>query len=252
MQKKKIATIGVVIATVILAGIAVFTAVRLYQLRQESVSPAAPESEPAAAEPVTESCELLTFNLGAGVICEAKTAYRNDDRNTAGNYYLEGEIAEGETVEPGEIILFGLIPGPSGITKAITITDILPSNLTFLDSDNECSFSSGNNTLTCTLGGTDTQVAFRATVADDATETITNTATFQGEGDEPSTCSTSLTLEGSETTPPTSTPTDTPTTPPTGTETPDPALPEAGISFPTILSSGLGILIILGSLILIF
>jgi len=142
MNKKKIATIGVIIATVVLAGIAVFTAIRLYNLRQESVSPAAPESEPAAAEPQITSCNTLAFTLG---------------------------------------------------------------------------------TPTATPTGTGTP-----TPSDSPTPTPTSTPTG------------------------TATATATPTSPPSGTTTPEPALPEAGISFPTVLSSGLGILIILGSLILIF
>jgi len=40
----------IIVATLILAGIAIFTAVRLYQLRQEAVAPTAPTSEPAAKD----------------------------------------------------------------------------------------------------------------------------------------------------------------------------------------------------------
>jgi hypothetical protein len=53
--KSKFGTILVLIATVILAGIAIFTAVRLYKLRQEAVAPNAPTSKPAAAACV-EQC----------------------------------------------------------------------------------------------------------------------------------------------------------------------------------------------------
>src|SRR5258708_27479262 len=47
--KKNTVTLLIVLATVILAGIAVFTAIRLYQTRQTSVAPNAPSSQPAAA-----------------------------------------------------------------------------------------------------------------------------------------------------------------------------------------------------------
>lgn len=47
--KNKLATSLIVVATFVLAGVAIFTAIRLYQLRNESVSPASPESEPGAA-----------------------------------------------------------------------------------------------------------------------------------------------------------------------------------------------------------
>ena len=58
-MKNKITTIIVIISTLILAGIAVFTAVRLYQLRQVPVAPSAPESKPKAA---ANSCKL-SFTL---------------------------------------------------------------------------------------------------------------------------------------------------------------------------------------------
>jgi hypothetical protein len=47
----KLGTILIIIATIILAGIAIFTAYRLYQLRQQSVAPNAPSSIPKAATP---------------------------------------------------------------------------------------------------------------------------------------------------------------------------------------------------------
>ena len=64
MNRKKILTILIVIATVILAGIAIFTAVRLYQLRNEPVAPTAPTSKPEAATPQTQSCTTLAFTIG--------------------------------------------------------------------------------------------------------------------------------------------------------------------------------------------
>lgn len=63
-MKNKIATIGIIIATLILAGVAVFTAVRLYQLRKEAVAPTAPTSKPKAQE-VPVACTSLAFTLGA-------------------------------------------------------------------------------------------------------------------------------------------------------------------------------------------
>ena len=67
-MKNKITTIIIVTATIILAGVAIFTAIRLYQLRKESVVPTRPESKPAAltASPSVSSltsCTALTFNL---------------------------------------------------------------------------------------------------------------------------------------------------------------------------------------------
>lgn len=62
--KNKLATALIVVATIILASVAVFTAMRLYQLRQSPVSPAVPESEPAASQtPTTNACGTLAFSL---------------------------------------------------------------------------------------------------------------------------------------------------------------------------------------------
>lgn len=48
MNKEKVATTIIVLATLILAGIAVFTALRLYERGSQPVSPAAPASQPSA------------------------------------------------------------------------------------------------------------------------------------------------------------------------------------------------------------
>lgn len=61
--KGKFITILVVSATVILAGVATFTAVRLYQLRSQSVSPVTPERPSASTTTPPPACRTLTFNL---------------------------------------------------------------------------------------------------------------------------------------------------------------------------------------------
>lgn len=47
--KKHFVAVAIIVATIILAGIGVFTAIKLYQLRQESVVPTVPQSQPRAA-----------------------------------------------------------------------------------------------------------------------------------------------------------------------------------------------------------
>lgn len=64
--KNKIVTVLILIATLVLAGIAIFTAIRLYQLRQQAVAPTAPTSKPQAQEmPARDlnACTSLTFTL---------------------------------------------------------------------------------------------------------------------------------------------------------------------------------------------
>jgi len=148
MNKKKIVTVLIVFATVILAGVAVFTAIRLYQLRQEAVAPTVPEESEAAA-PAIEECTQLAFTIG-----------------------------EEPTPTP--------TPTPTG-------------------------------TVTPTPTGT---------VTPTPTSTPGPTAT------------------------PTSAPTGTPIAQATPTPTEAAELPEAGISYPTIIGTGVGILLIIASLLL--
>jgi cytoskeletal protein RodZ len=76
MGNKNFTTIIIVIATVILAGVAVFTAIKLYQTRQGTVAPNAPTSKPAAAEPspTATACQALTFTLVSSTPTTTATA----------------------------------------------------------------------------------------------------------------------------------------------------------------------------------
>jgi len=62
--KSKFGTVLVVLITLVLAGVAIYTAIRLYQLRQTSVAPNVPSSFPQAAEIKTNNCKL-TFTIGS-------------------------------------------------------------------------------------------------------------------------------------------------------------------------------------------
>lgn len=62
--KNKVVTALIIIGTIILAGVAIFTALRLYQLRTRPVAPTAPESTPAASEDQEpQACRELAFTL---------------------------------------------------------------------------------------------------------------------------------------------------------------------------------------------
>ncbi len=63
MKQNKAALI-IILVTLVLAGVAVFTALRLYQLRQEPVAPNVPQSTPGAtSNPTTDACEAVAFTL---------------------------------------------------------------------------------------------------------------------------------------------------------------------------------------------
>lgn len=59
--KSKTGTVLILLATLGLAGVAIFTAIRLFQLREQAVAPTAPTSKPAAAVPA--ACTALSFTL---------------------------------------------------------------------------------------------------------------------------------------------------------------------------------------------
>src|SRR5476651_2179738 len=65
--KKNLTTLIIVFATIILAAVAIFTSIRLYQTRQKSVAPNAPSSQPKAATVAPTStpvaCQTLAFTI---------------------------------------------------------------------------------------------------------------------------------------------------------------------------------------------
>jgi hypothetical protein len=87
--RSKITTAGILIVTVILAGVAVFTAVRLYNLRQTSVSPASPESNPLAWD-----CSTYVFAVDAsGKVTVNNNSSRNEALQKAKVYINDALVA---------------------------------------------------------------------------------------------------------------------------------------------------------------
>lgn len=243
-MKNKVVTTVIVLATVILAGVAIFTAVRLYQLREESVVPTAPESVPEAAtledEAIPEACDSLTFTVTPrtpGLSCTAKKAYEDDARNEAESYYLISPIASGTELDPGDVFVYTLSyenTGTATVTGA-TFTDTLPPQLEFVDGDPNCTELSG--VVSCTTGevvpGGSSQKAVRVKVTDNASPgNFTNTATLDPAEGDSSNCSITLSVTEPDV------PTPTPTAPP-ATPTPTPASCNNTCSVDSDCSSGL-------------
>ncbi len=65
-MKNKYTTIGILVSTILLAGIAIFTAIRLYQTRDTAVAPNAPKSNPEAA---AETCGGITGKICSSGVC---------------------------------------------------------------------------------------------------------------------------------------------------------------------------------------
>ncbi|HUC94415.1 MAG TPA: hypothetical protein VMR19_00220 [Candidatus Saccharimonadales bacterium] len=233
--KGKVGTVLILIVTLILAGVAIFTAVRLYQLGNQSVAPNAPSSNPKAAENTTSSSCSLTFTITPqtpGLNCTGKLAYVDDSRNTRGAYHLDpgNNITPGSNVAPGQTIVYdvGYKNTGTATTNSALITDVLPVNVNFVDADNGCTYVSSTRTVTCNLGnvvaGGASQKAIRASILASAPDgSFTNNAVISGTGVKNSECQIALNVQtstGSPTATPTGTPTATPTVTPTATPGP--------------------------------
>lgn len=69
LLQNKIVTSLVIVATLILAGVAIFTAIRLYQLQNENVSLSGPDESGAtnnSPTPTPQACRTLTFSITTG------------------------------------------------------------------------------------------------------------------------------------------------------------------------------------------
>lgn len=254
--KKHLTTVLMIGATVLLGGVAVFTAVRLYQLRNETVAPNAPQSQPAAFTdgPIDISPESGNWNYPNTFIVQNTTSnslelrYHLDcwDESVCNDEEDTVILGPGESFEKG----LGTIcskwqldvswSGGSdwdwgGISEKSN--NCTPSTSTPRPELNSCTqlvFTLGTSTPTVTPTMTPT-----STPTTTATPTSTPTST-------PTVTPTS-----------TPTPTSTATTTPTSTGTPlaqntaSPAsLPAAGVSTPTVIGIGAGILLLIGAFIL--
>jgi uncharacterized repeat protein (TIGR01451 family) len=310
--KGKFGTIIIVLFTLILASVAIFTALRLYQLRQQPVAPNVPSSIPRASE---NACSL-SFTVTPqtpGLNCTGKFAHEDDSRNAPPIYYLDNDIPAGTNVAPGQTIVYAIDYENTGnaTTSSVLLTDVLPTGVDFADAGSGCTYESSTRTVTCSLGGIvpggSSQKVIRVTISTSASAgSFTNTATLSATGVENSECEIALNVQtstGSPTPTPTVTPSVTPTATPnscggtcgsnancgtgfycytalglcrnpscptdadctcpgstptpggTGTPAPTPtptvpALPVSGTDWPTIVGAGIGIFVIIGSLLL--
>ncbi len=228
--RKNLVTILVLGATILLAGIAVFTALRLYQLRQQSVSPAAPTSKPGAQ--ANPACQALSFTLTAPTASPTPTPV------------------------PG---CYGVCTTPSGQSNCptgLTCQTVSGSNICVNPS---CTSNSNCVCATATPTPTPTPTpgvpnACGGTCGSDANcqsgMTCYITSGTSGVCRNPS-CTTSTTCVCATTTP-TPTPSTialaTPT--PTAVRTAKPQLPQAGVSTPTWLGIGAGAILLIGAILL--
>ena len=190
-MKNKYTTIGVIIVTILLAGVAIFTALKLYQTRNTAVAPNVPSSKPRAAvdeptiaptlAPVVNTC-VLSFALTTNTSTPTATA---TSTSSATPTATSTATATATTT-----------PNPQ-CNNSCTSNSNCPSGLM-------CYIANGATTGNCR----NTQCL---------SETDCTCATVTG----------------------------TPTAVPS-----QPSLPNAGTTWPTMLATGFGIIVIIGSLLL--
>lgn len=156
-----------------------------------------------AAGFVRVSCEEEPTPSPGTISCQEKVAYRDDPSNTAGSYDFSDPILPGETVSPGEAIVFKVSANNVPPGQTYDISDYLNEDLEYMDSIGGCGYNTATRTVSCSnfsLG----DMSFRARVVDNPTgSTIDNTAVFSTSSGQ---CSVSIPLEGQPTPSPTSSP----------------------------------------------
>jgi hypothetical protein len=255
--KNKVVTALIVTATLILAGVAVFTAVRLYQLRRQAVAPTSPESQPFAWD-----CSSYTFSVDNNGLVTVNNQSQRDEASQQAKVYINGDLVstfDVPTLPHGQSANLGSVILPSGqFSWKVVGTKDCQNEGTGTSGPKSCELltftltqlsptptepgpsSTPTNTPTSTPTSTPTN-----TPVPSGTPSPTATPTEPGRGGEPS---------------PTPTPTLTsapnPTTTPTAAEiaaaSPTPGganLPAAGVGSPTIILGFIAILIITASMV---
>lgn len=234
MNKNKFTVIGIILTTVILAGVAIFTAMRLYQTRTAPVAPNVPSSKPKAQEVATtapNACQL-SFTLTTTTPTPTSTATSTPTTTAT--------------------------PVPECNTVCSTTSDC-PSNLTCYKPNGATSGNCRNTQ--CTTANN----CLCATATPTATATSTSTATATATANPQcnysctsnSNCPSSMicyipsgSTAGNCRNTQCLTESDCVCNVATATATSQPTLPVVGTRWPTVLGTGLGVLVILGSLLL--
>lgn len=278
MNRKKIIPLILISITVILAAVGIFTALKLYQLRNISVAPNSPESHPGAEDfriDVINTNNLffdqITFVNKSGVDQNMDFLRDSWDNNSLDETIKNVFVKNGEsyTVKafPGICTKFqidarfskdALSKGEDYWERGWVIeksnnpnckaTQTPTSTPTSLPNTCSLSFTLIESTSTPTPTGTSTPTG-TPTATPSTTPTSTPTATPTNTATPTSTPTNTPTPTGTPTTTPSNTPTVTPTNSPSNTPTTKPTttpevLPSAGSGVYTMVGVGFGIFLI--------
>ena len=198
MNKKKILAIALVLIVILLGGASIYVATQLST--REAVAPTAPESEPAAAEPIgatpvatqwvgDPACTLTGVATAAEtkVTVVKKASIYVDDTTKAEGYTIKTDT---DMATMGATFVYRIqvkntgVDGVSGVVVSDTLTGGNLDKLTFVDSpaSQDCSFEAATRKYTCAAfsltAGQSMEKYFRVKVTGDftAASTIDNTA----------------------------------------------------------------------------
>jgi uncharacterized repeat protein (TIGR01451 family) len=137
-----------------------------------------------------------TTSQPAKLICPDKNAYRDVSPDQSSfNINPVNNLYPNSNVSRGQFILYALNykNTGTGVAKNGIFTDVLPSQVEYINSDSGCSYNSTNKTLTCNLGdivsGQESQKAVRVKILDSAPiGSFTNSASINYQGGVPSNC----------------------------------------------------------------
>ena len=244
-MKSKFTTIIITIVTIILAGVAMFTARQLYNTRDQAIAPNAPSSKPFAQELPTDDPNAcaLSFTLSTSTPTPSPTA-----SPTASPVSLCNSACSTTSDCPSGLSCYipsGATGGNCRNTSCTSATNCTCATATPTPTPTPTRTPSPTPVITAspTPVVTATPVPQCNSVCTTNSQCMTGTVCYIPSGQTSGNCRNTQCLSETDCT----CAVVTVTTPPA-----EPTLPEVGTKWPTVVGSVFGILVILGSLLLAF
>lgn len=272
-NKNKYTVYAVVGTTVVLAVIAIFTAIRLYQTRNQAVAPNVPSSKPAAAEPtllgtpVSEINCSLSFNIATPTPTATATPTKtptpspvpqcNSGCSTNSDCPSSLFCYKQETATTGVCRNINCRTYSNCVCPTVTPTTTATPTPTKTATPTATATSTATTTATPTATATVTPspVPQCNSICSTNSDCTNSLVCYIPSGSTTGYCRNTQCTSQSSCLCPTATPTTTATATSVivyASPTDQPTLPEAGTKLPTIVGTALGILVIIGSLLLAF